>query len=95
MNSHQCEGLGPGFLTLRNMHVHLVTIEVGVVGRTDRGMESKGPIWKNLHIVGHDRHSVKRRLSVEYYDVTVRDVSFHDETGGQCIGHSLSLGYVV
>ena len=47
------------------MHVHLVAIEVGVIGRADRRIEPEGLVGHYLHPVGHDGHPVQGWLAVE------------------------------
>ena len=65
LNPHQYLRLGPGLLGLGHVHVHLVAVEVGVVGRADGGIEPEGLVRHDLDPVGHDGHSVQGRLAVE------------------------------
>jgi hypothetical protein len=53
------------------MQVHLVTVEVRVVGRADALVEAEGSVLEDLCAVRHDRQTMKRRLTVEKDDVAV------------------------
>jgi len=61
----------PGFFCLRQMQVHLVTVEVRVVGRADALIEAEGSVLEDLRAVRHDRQTMKRRLTIEKNDVAV------------------------
>eukprot|EP00962_Isochrysis_galbana_P016195 scaffold4633_cov114-Isochrysis_galbana.AAC.8 len=39
---------------LRQVHVHLISVKVGVVGRADALVESEGAVGHNPGTVGHD-----------------------------------------
>lgn len=53
-NAHEFESLGASFFRLRNMQVHLVPVEVGVVWSTYALVEAECPPWSNSNPVTHD-----------------------------------------
>ena len=57
------------------MHVHLVAVEIGVVRRRDREVESEGRVRHDAHLVTHHRHLVQRRLAIEDNVVAVLNMS--------------------
>ena len=63
--THQDEGFGLGLFRLRQVEVHLVTVEVGVVGGADALVEAEGPVLQDLGPVTHDGDPVERRLTVD------------------------------
>ena len=54
-----------GLVGLRDVRVHLITVEVCVIRRRDGYIETEGVVGKHLDTVTHHRHAVKRRLTVE------------------------------
>ena len=66
------------FFGLQDVHVHFVTVEVGVVRRTDGRVHPESLSREDLDIVRHDTHLVQRRLSVEENDIAVAQVPFDD-----------------
>mmetsp|Transcript_11745 Transcript_11745/g.47415 ORF Transcript_11745/g.47415 Transcript_11745/m.47415 type:complete len:693 (-) Transcript_11745:659-2737(-) len=74
---HQLAHLGAALDGLRHVEVHLVTVEIGVVGRRHREVEAEGGEGHNLDPVSHHGHLVQRRLSVEDNDVSVLHVPLH------------------
>eukprot|EP00967_Tisochrysis_lutea_P106952 scaffold164447_cov19-Tisochrysis_lutea.AAC.1 len=59
------------------MHVHLITVEVGVVGRGDRQVEAESGVGQDAHAVAHHTHFVQRGLTVEEHQVSVMQVALH------------------
>mmetsp|Transcript_26622 Transcript_26622/g.66902 ORF Transcript_26622/g.66902 Transcript_26622/m.66902 type:complete len:605 (+) Transcript_26622:2725-4539(+) len=72
---HQLADLGARLQRLRHVHVHLVTVKIGVVRRGDREVETEGRVGHDLHAMSHHTHLVKRRLPVEDDEITVLDVA--------------------
>ena len=68
---HQDLRLGPGLLALEDVQVHLVAIEVRVVGRADAEVQPERLPRHDPHGVRHHAHPVQRRLPVEQDDVAV------------------------
>jgi hypothetical protein len=64
--------------TLRNEHVHLVSIEICVVRGCDREVESEGRPREHLHSMTHDTHLMQRWLSVEEYKIIIHEMSLHN-----------------
>mmetsp|Transcript_14393 Transcript_14393/g.39001 ORF Transcript_14393/g.39001 Transcript_14393/m.39001 type:complete len:244 (-) Transcript_14393:836-1567(-) len=64
-------------MRLRHMHVHLITVEVGVVGRGDRQVEAESGVGQDAHAVAHHTHFVQRGLTVEEHQVSVMQVALH------------------
>ena len=56
---------------LRDVHVHLVTIEVCVVRASSRYIQAEGRIRKHANTVSHHRSLVKRRLTVEQNRISI------------------------
>lgn len=65
------------------MKVHLITIEIGIVRTSTTQVETKGGPIKNLGIVTHDTHFVKRRLTIEEDDIPITQVTLDDPSVGQ------------
>ena len=79
MDLHEQAGLGPGFFSLWNMEVHLITVKVSVVGRTDGRVEPEGLVREDSDAVCHDGHSVEARLPVEEHNIAIPEVSLDDK----------------
>ena len=62
-----------------NMEVHLVSIKVRIVWRTDGWVEPEGLVGEDSHAVCHDGHSVEARLPVEEHNVAISEMSLDDE----------------
>jgi len=62
------------------MHVHFITIEIGVVGCCHRQVHPEGRKRKHFHSVAHYRHFVQAWLSVKQYKVAIIQVTFNDVT---------------
>mmetsp|Transcript_69402 Transcript_69402/g.196752 ORF Transcript_69402/g.196752 Transcript_69402/m.196752 type:complete len:322 (+) Transcript_69402:2868-3833(+) len=71
------DGLCAGLLSLRQVQVHLVPVEVGVVGGAHALIETQRAPWHDLRPVGHDRQSVQRGLAIEEHDVAIPHVAVH------------------
>ena len=91
LHSHKDSGLGPGFLGLRDMKVHLVAIKICVVGRAYGRIEPEGLVGHNLHPMGHYGHPVQRRLPIEEDDVTVCQLSIDSPAGVDLLGNLLAI----
>ena len=65
------------------MKVHLITIEIGVVRTGTTQVETEGGPIKNLGIVPHDTHFMKRRLTIEEDDIPITQVTLDDPSVGQ------------
>ena len=59
------------------MQVHLVAVEVGVVGTGVAQVHSEGRPGQDLDLVAHHTHLVERRLPVEDDEIAVADVTLH------------------
>ena len=85
--------LGSGLVGLGDVHVHLVPVEVGVVGGADRQVQPESVVGQNAHAVSHHTHPMQRRLPVEQHVVAILKVAFHD---GAVVDYlSDFLGFVV
>src|SRR5665647_88293 len=62
---HQDAGFGLGLCRQRQVHSHLVTVEVGVEGRTDQRVDLDGLALDELRLEGLDAEAVQRRRTVE------------------------------
>lgn len=67
--------LRPSLLTLRNVQVHLVTVEIGVVGSSDGEVKTEGRVRHDSHSVTHHGLFVQRGLTIEENYVTINDVT--------------------
>lgn len=63
---------------LRDVHVHLVTVEVGILRAGCGDVETERRVGKDTHAVSLHRSLVKRRLAVEEHDVAVDEVAVDD-----------------
>ena len=70
-------------LALRNVQVHLVAVEVGVVRRRNHEREAKGVTRHEAHAVRLHSVHVETRLPVEDDDVVVGEEALHDVSGAQ------------
>ena len=71
------EDLRPGLHGLRYVQVHLVPVEVGVVGRGVAQVHAEGGPREDLHLVAHHTHLVEGGLTVEHNKVAVSDVTLN------------------
>ena len=78
-NSHDRHRFRPRLQSLRNVHVHLVAIEIGVVRARDAQVEAERRVRQDAHAVAHHRHLVQRGLPVEEHDVAVLEVALNAE----------------
>lgn len=76
LHHHNFLKFGFGFVTLRDVHVHFIAVEVCVVGSGDAEVESEGGEGQDAHAVAHHTHFVQRGLPVEQHDVVRDDVAF-------------------
>ena len=83
--------LGPGLFGLRHVHVHLIAIEVGVVGRADGRVEPERPAFHHLDAVGHDAHPVQRGLTVEEHHIVVAELAFDRVAGLDHVGDRVEV----
>lgn len=54
-----------GLIALRNVHVHLIAVEIGIVGRTHRQIQSEGIVGEYSNSMTHHAHPVECGLPVE------------------------------
>lgn len=59
------------------MHVHLIAIEVGVIGGRDRQIQTESLEIQNTDAVAHHGHFMQGGLSVEDYIVVVLQMPFN------------------
>ena len=55
LDAHKLESFGAGFLGLRDVKIHLIAVEVGIVGAADTLIESEGAPWSYFDSVTHNR----------------------------------------
>ena len=67
-----------GLVGLRDVHVHLIAVKFGVVGRADGQVESEGVVRKDPDPVAHHTHAMQRWLTVEKHVVPVLEVALDD-----------------
>ena len=75
-----------GFIALRDVHVHLVAVEVGIVGGADRQVQSESIVGKDSDPMTHHTHSMEGGLSVEKNVVTILKGSLDDGTEADIFG---------
>ena len=75
-----------------DVQIHLIAVEVGVVGTSYRQVEPKGRVVEHLDVVGHDRHLVERGLAVEEDDVAIGEVPLDDIAH---VEHDVSRAHVL
>ena len=66
------------------MHVHLVAVKVGVVGRRDAEVEPERRVRQDAHAVRHHAHLVQRGRAVKDDVVAVAQVALDDVAGLEC-----------
>jgi poly-beta-hydroxyalkanoate depolymerase len=59
------------------VHVHLVSVEVSVVGCSDTQVEAECLVVKNFNAMTHHRHLMQRRLSVKDYVIIILEMAFN------------------
>lgn len=74
-NVHDLEQLSLRLVRLRDVHVHLVSVEVGVVGRGDAKIQAERLVTHHANPVGHHTHLVERGLTIEDDNIAVIDVT--------------------
>ena len=74
---HQLLHLRARLHALRQVHVHLVAVEIRVVRRRHRDVHPKSGVGHDPNPVTHDGHLVQRRLTVEEHAVAVDHVPLH------------------
>mmetsp|Transcript_1042 Transcript_1042/g.3835 ORF Transcript_1042/g.3835 Transcript_1042/m.3835 type:complete len:222 (+) Transcript_1042:3-668(+) len=74
---HQLGNFRSRFVRLRQVHVHFIAIEIGVVRRRHGDVHTKRRVRHDAHSVSHDTHFVQRRLTVKQNHVVVLHVSFN------------------
>ena len=57
------------------MHVHLVSVKVGIVRTGGRDVQAECRVGQNTHAMGHHRCLVERRLTVEQHNVAVNQMA--------------------
>mmetsp|Transcript_19703 Transcript_19703/g.55021 ORF Transcript_19703/g.55021 Transcript_19703/m.55021 type:complete len:611 (-) Transcript_19703:453-2285(-) len=80
---HHQFGFGPCGNGLRNVEIHFVSVEIGIVGRRTTEIQSKGRPVQHLDAVSHDTHLMQGGLSIEQNHVVVAQLAFDDPAGGQ------------
>ena len=78
-------------LALDDVEVHLVTVKVRVVRRTDTEVEPEGLSFHDPDTVGHHGHPVQRRLPVEQDDVSVHELPLDGESLFEVLREELGI----
>ena len=91
LDLHQDLRLGAGLLALEHVEVHLVAIEIRVVGRAVAEIEPERLVRKDPDEVGHHAHPVEGGLPVEQHDVAVDQLPFHDAARRDELGAGLGV----
>jgi len=76
-DSHDLLDFSLGLIGLRDMHVHLITVEVCIVGGGHREIESESREGEYFHTMTHKRHLMQGRLTVEDNIVIVLEMPLH------------------
>ena len=88
---HQHLSLRSTLGILGHVKVHLVPVEVSVIGGAGGGIDPERIVGQDLDPVAHDGLPMERGLAVEQHDVPVPQVAFHDvahlELFGQLLFH--------
>jgi hypothetical protein len=71
-HTEERERLGARLLGLRQVQIHLVAVEVGIVRRAHALVKAEGAARHHARTVRHNRELVQRRLTVEEHHVAVR-----------------------
>jgi len=58
------------------MNIHLITIKVSVKRSAYTFIESKSFSFRNLNFKSHHADSMQTRLSIEYDDISISEMSF-------------------
>ena len=93
MCSHKSIGFGEGLITLRQMNVHLVSIEICIVSAAVCIVHSDGLLFgKDSASVGHDTGLMESWLSVNKERVVVGEMSVNDLSSDvKHLGEAVSL----
>ena len=91
MNLHQKPRLSLSLFALGHVKIHLVPVEVGVIGRTNTQVQSKRLMGQNSNAMCHDGHPVKGGLPIEDSNIAVPEVTFYNETSFQRFGNFFSF----
>lgn len=64
-------------IRLRDVHVHLIAVEVSIVRGADRQVEAEGVVGQNAYTVPHHTHTMESGLTVEQNVVSILQVALH------------------
>ena len=67
-----------GFFRLREMNVHLISIEISVVWGANAFIESESSVRHYLCSMSHDGDSMQTGLSIKKNHITIFEVPLHD-----------------
>jgi len=77
------------------VHVHLVAVEIGIVGRRDAEVQAERGERQNPHFVAHHGHLVQRGLPVEQHQVPCLQVPLNCVANLQypvgCVGEEVEV----
>lgn len=62
------------------MHIHFITVEISIVGSTDRQVEPEGIVRKNSNPMTHHTHSMESRLSIEEDEISILKTSLSNHS---------------
>jgi hypothetical protein len=69
-------GLRATFFGLRDVNIHFIAIEVGVIGAADLEIEAEGTIGHDAYEMGHNRHAMEGGLAIKEDNVAIAQVTF-------------------
>jgi len=74
-DSHDLLDFSLGLIGLRDMHVHLISVEVSIVRSSHREIQPESTEGKHFHTMSHERHLMEGGLTVEDHIVIVLEMS--------------------
>ena len=74
---HEVLNLCPCLNCLRNVDIHLVSIEISIERSTNTLIESESPSWRNFNFETHHTDSVQTGLPVKYNNISIPQMSLH------------------
>ena len=70
-SKHERQRLSARLFALHQMNVHLVTVEIGIVGRAAALVEAEGAVGEDAGAVAHHRNAMERRLAVKKDQIAI------------------------
>lgn len=72
--------LGDGLIALGHMHIHFVSVEIGVVGSAHTEIQPECGVGQYPHPMAHHAHSMQCGLPIEQHKVSILQAPLHNDS---------------